>query len=500
MSGERALRPKPPELPCPEASKCHNVKPAHLSIEYPQSDFYPLHPPNYSCGFSRDGRIIGSNLEVPYPRDLPWYHDIPFRRSVDWFAPAIVGEDEHEVWNFIRKKEEKREGGHIDGCKYCRVEETSAQTKTGLGDKKCCGRQRKKSCVKPEQEEKQESNEDDEDKLAPLDSCVKSPYPASYLVENDPDYKAWVDGKLDAQRARDAAQEELVKVPWEIKLYPGHCAPSILQTTNETYGNHLDMLPKPPLVYPEVEIEHKIRPLLVRYQRSNMSDHPLIPDHSFAIDSSELESLDGKPLRGTHGALFKPDQTEAHQTKLNDEENLKLPELKNSKNKIQTKTESGSLTTVVSGPGVRNNTAGQNAKDPWTFRRSVVMLGKVIGERQPGCTWPIYTPTGLELNRPIPKLVAMTSGYPGSDKKPTDVKVPINTKDGIYNIDTSRLTEKACRTDCAPNDVKYDGFSTKHPCHRDFFYRDRLPMPIADRKDILCDQGQKKPLLYKRRK
>ena len=401
------------ELSSRVSDKCSGVNPTHMSIGYPQAEFSPLHPPSYSCGFSSDGRIIGANLSVPYPRDLPWYHHMPFRRLVDWFTPAIIGDDETEAWNYIRKKEEKRVGGHVDGCDYCRLDETTAQTRTG--GKQGCGRRGGKVCgsggagqgdAKAQGGGREGGGEEDVKDLEP-----------DYIVKNDPAYKAWVDGKVAAQSARNKAQEEMREVPWEIKLYPGHYAPSVLQTTNEAYGQHLDMLPKRPLVYPEVEVEHKIKPMLVRFRRSNMSDHPPIPDHAFAIDRSEIETLDGEPLRGFLGANFTPEHDISVEAKTCGKEVLKPSDQAKAKQKIPTKTSGCRGVTKTSGDGVKPPAPGFPAPDPWTWRRSTIILGQVVGERQPGCTWPVYTPTGLELNRPIPRTVKMTSGHPYISKR-----------------------------------------------------------------------------------
>ena len=382
-----------------DSNKCSGVKPTHLSIGYPQAEFCPLNPRSYSCGFSRDGRIIGSNLPVPYPRDHPWYHDIPFRRTVDWYAPAITRDKGHG------KKEEKQPSEFVDGCERCRLEHATAHSNSGgrVSSKQGCCRHEIK--IVQGQGEKAENDGHEEDEQ---DVTVR------YVVEDDPKFKAWVDEKVAAQREREKIQRAIRQVPWEIKLSPGHYAPSVLQTTNETYGQHLDMLPKSPLVYPEVEVKHKYLPLLVRYRRSNMSDHPPIPDHSFAVDRSEMETLDGAPLRGLMGAPFKPEWNTRPEALTSDRDDLKSPAKAKSKQKIPTTTPCCRGTTFARGSGIKPPAPGFLVKDPWTFRRSAIVLGQVIGERELGCTWPMYTPTGLELNHPIQRYVCMTSGHPNS--------------------------------------------------------------------------------------
>lgn len=456
-------------------NKCSGVKPSHLNIGYPQAEFCPLHPPSYGCGFSSDGRIIGSNLQVPYPRKFPWYHDIPFRRSVDWYTPQVVGDKEYKIWEYLRQKEEKRPGGHVDGCGHCRLEDTTAQTKMGGKKLSGCDRQKSSKDVQGGAENKAQDGEGADNTYS------DETQPIEYIVKDDPAYKAWVDGKLATQREREKKHEEMKKVPWEIKLYPGHFAPPILQTTNETYGQHLDMLPKRPLVYPEVEINYKPIPLLVRYRRSNISDHPLIPDHTFALDKKEMESLDGKPLGGIIGAPYRPSDDAHVESAKKDVENP------SAKQKVPTCTSGCRGMTRAMGPGVQSSAPGFPVYDPWSFRRSAVMLGQVIGERQDGCTWPVYTPTGMELNRPIPRFAKMTSGHPYSAQDPEEIKVPVDSKGGVYRSGFENLTKRTWRLQCTPMDPNYLGYSKRHPCHRNYVNPEYLPTPASARPVFQCD-------------
>ncbi|RUS85511.1 hypothetical protein EGW08_006719, partial [Elysia chlorotica] len=413
--------PKPPPryVRSCVTDKCSRAAPTYLNIEYPHSQTSSINPRSYGCGFSRDGRIIGSNLPVPYPRDTPFYHDLAFRRSVDWFAGGkFLGE---------RKLDNDQPNDtFVEQCEHCQLRRMAASqrlcTSEGVEErgKPGCGRHGVKQIL-PGSAKKADVSGDGQ-------GCERED---CYLIKDDPKYKAWVDGKSAARKEREKRHKEMKKTPWDVKLIPGHFAPPIRQTENETYGQHLDMLPRWPLVYPEVDVKPEPSPLTVKFRRSNMSDHPPIPDHSFAIARSEMETLDGVPLRGIIGAPYRPD-TDTPAEALNCA--MKNMESSGSDLKIPTQTtcNQGNPVTVVKGKGVTSNAPGLPVKDPWTFRRSAVVLGRVAGERGPGCTWPIYTPTGLEINRPIQRTVAMTAGCSYSDKNPHDTTIMADATKDLY--------------------------------------------------------------------
>jgi len=160
--------------------------------------------------------------------------------------------------------------------------------------------------------------------------------------------------RLAHKQQQEKLQAALRCVPQHIKELPGHRGPSHLQLTSQMYGQYLD-LQTPGLPYPCVPVSP--RPMLIKNELrcSNMSDHAPIPTHAFCVPQESLMSADGSHYqRGIEGAVFAP-----------------MPQGQTS----------ATMTSFI--------TCQSNA------------FGGRVGERVAGHTWPQYTHTGLELQRPV---------------------------------------------------------------------------------------------------
>ncbi|CAG5136403.1 unnamed protein product [Candidula unifasciata] len=350
-----------------------------VSVKPPTSLVYQIHPRNYTYGFNSSGKLIGANPEIPYPGSGAKFHDVPFSRSVDWYASDLIGN----------------------------------------------------SNIKEEAPEK--PSETDE----------------YFTAANDEGYKQWIEKKKEEQQKQNEKQKQIRTVPVEIKALPGHVNPSVTETSNERYGQYLDLRPKYPAVYP---LPAKVPPMpmqvLVKFRHSNISGHPPIPDHSFAVDPREMITKEGCYTRGIHGSVFYPE---------------------------------------VSNP---------NTKTAFTFRPNQTILGQTVGERQKGFTWPLYAPTGLELNRPIPQCVSVVVGVNG--KKKFRTMIPPRAVPYIYNRymsytgipsddpETELNPAKQHKQICIPFTPVSVSNPVCDPCNLKFINPQLLPLPLELKKPPSC--------------
>lgn len=173
--------------------------------------------------------------------------------------------------------------------------------------------------------------------------------------DNDESYRKWVGDKLLKQLSRHDYQMSLGTVSDEIRLLPGHFNPTRTETTNQTYGKYLDLLPSFPAEYPLPSLQkaHSMK-LQVRFKKSNMSDRLPIPDHQFALDPESQVNRDGYyTISSEYGGVHFPE------------------------------------------------VAGVREWKPYTFQRNPTILGETHGERKCGFTFPLHSNTGLEINRPL---------------------------------------------------------------------------------------------------
>lgn len=370
---------------------CELPAPGYISINPPTSYVYRIQPGNFAYGFNSSGKLVGANQEIPYPFPNTMVHNINFPRAVEWSAM-----------------------GEIPGIT---MEEVM---------------KRRQACHKTE--------------LPTLETET----PEYFTAANDEGYRKWVAKKFQEEKEQNAKQEKMRTVPPEIKAMPGHVNPSIKETANEAYGQYLDLLPKYPAVYP-LPAKNPPTPMqiLVKFKRSNISDHPKIPDHSFAIDPVEMINKDGCYTRGIHGSVYYPE----------------VP--------------------------------GRQRKTAFTFRQNEVILGQTVGERKKGFTWPLYSPTGLEINRPISQCVSVVIGADG--KKKFRTLVPARSVPYIYNrymscatipgndpeaeVNPAYLQQKQICAPCTarpPTDPRCD------PCSLKFINPQILPVPTEIRKQSPC--------------
>ncbi|KAH9518703.1 hypothetical protein Btru_006007 [Bulinus truncatus] len=374
------------------APSCKYASPGYATLSPPFSCYYQLQPENYTKAFTSTGRLIGVNQEVPYPFDNQLYHHVPFNRAVDWSHTEV----------FPCEKE-------IRDCT------------TEIVKKKSAGNEKKVT-----------------GEGAPVE-------PAEYFTaENDEGYNQWVSRKQQENTAEDRKKKSAV--PEDIKNLPGHYGPSLLETTNETYGQYVDLLPEFPAVYPQRE---KIAPaplkVLVSFRPTNISDHHPIPDHSFAVDPRELVNRDFCYSRGINGSIFYPE----------------VP--------------------------------GRQQKTAYTFSNTHNGLGPSAGERKPGSTFPMYSVTGLELNRPLPQRVSVVAGVGGKEK--FRLRVPPHSVPYVYKRYMSYSAPPAMdkgmeanpavvqrKQICVPCDSKACSTSRTSACCLDFINPQILPVSAEVRK------------------
>uniref|UniRef100_A0A2C9KQ26 Uncharacterized protein n=1 Tax=Biomphalaria glabrata TaxID=6526 RepID=A0A2C9KQ26_BIOGL len=378
------------------APSCKFASPGFATINPPFSYYYQMTPENYTKAFTSAGRLVGVNQEVPYPYENILYHQIPFNRAVDW-----------------------------------------SQTDVFLCEAKS------KECM---MELLRKRSEAENPKRKPCSTQVE---PAEYFTaENDEGYNQWATRQQQENGAKETStlEKEKAAIPQDIKDLPGHYGPSLLETSNETYGQYIDLLPKYPAIYPQKE---KLSPgplkVMVSFRPTNMSDHPPIPDHAFAVDPREMVNGDCCYNRGINGAIYYPEV-----------------------------------------PGRQHRTS-------YTFSNRHKGLGPAAGEKTPGFTFPMYSLTGLELNRPLPQRVGVVAGVGGKEK--FRLHVPPRTVPFIYKRYMS-YSAPACKDpetepnpakiprkqNCAPCDPKTCVLSSTNPCSLDFINTQILPVPIEIRK------------------
>ncbi|XP_059170707.1 uncharacterized protein LOC131952170 [Physella acuta] len=365
----------------------HNPSPGYADIRSPHSLHVQLQPNTYTQGLNSSGTLIGVNNPIPYPNSNVKYFEIPFNRSVDWCYTQVAGDLELKrtcLHKIIKEKAEK--------CKELNMLQTE---------------------------------------------------PAEYFTaENDEGYNQWVSRQMREKEEIEMEKAKRRIVPNSIKAMPGHYNPSTLETSNEAYGQYIDLRPKYPATYP---LSEKIPPMpmqvLVKFRPSNISDHPRIPDHVFAVDPRELITKKGCYSRGTIGALYFP----------HDNKNL--------------------------------------CKTVYSFKRSQPYLSGVAGERKPGHTWPLYSPTGLELNRPVPRCVSVIAGVDGKEK--CRLSVPARSVPYVYNRYVSCTCPQSkdpetepnpqlrqTKQNCAPCNPLVQSNPRCDPCHLDFINPQFLPVPM----------------------
>lgn len=372
------------------SASCSLPATGYISVKPPTSLFYQIQPGNYAYGFNSSGKLIGANQEIPYPGSSVKYHDIPFSRTVDWYNTEVL-----------------RNGNIKEVVKVRDV---------------CQGKEAPES--EPETDE-------------------------YFTAANDEGYKQWVAKKKKEQQKQTEKQKQITTVPLEIKVLPGHVNPSITETSNERYGQYLDLRPKYPAVYP---LPAKIPPMpmhvLVKFRHSNISGHPAIPDHAFAVDPRQMVTKEGCYIRGIQGSVYYPEGL------------------------------------------------NPSIKTAYTFRSNQTILGQTVGERQKGFTWPLYAPTGLELNRPVPRCVSVVAGVDGKKKlrtmmSPRAVPYIYNRYMSYTTIpghdpDTEQNPAKQHKQICTPFAPISISNPVCDPCNLKFINPQLLPVPAELRKPPSC--------------
>lgn len=69
-------------------------------------------------------------------------------------------------------------------------------------------------------------------------------------LESRQKYRTWLGQKIVEQRLRSDRQMSLGKVTADIRASPGHWMPTRTETTNQTYGKYVDLIPEYPAEYP----------------------------------------------------------------------------------------------------------------------------------------------------------------------------------------------------------------------------------------------------------
>ncbi|XP_005106135.1 uncharacterized protein LOC101864647 [Aplysia californica] len=294
----------------------------------------------------------------------------------------------------------------------------------------------------------------DEHKYVPAREMVKRSEVAEYFTaDNDEGYNQWVARKAAEKKRGAELQKALRSVPAEIKALPGHLGPTATETSAGVIGQYLDLQPLPPAVYPlPAKLPPAPVPLLVRFRKSNMSDHPAIPDHAFAVDPRKMMTSDGCCYtRGMEGSAHYPETSSIEPQRTN------------------------------------------------SFKLSVTSLGQTVGERRKGFTWPLFTPTGLELNRPMPNRCVSVLAK-STEKEPVRLTVPSRTVPHVYkrymNYSACPGVDKEAELNPARRPIKFlcapytpyppQGNRLLDPCHQDFVSMSVLPLPVGLQKPSTC--------------